>query len=253
MVSATRVHRSGIALLAVAAALAMGIAACSKSSDSGWALLLAPRHQAAPAPAPDSPQSLLRLFEWCYDNRSIERYREPFTEDFGFVFSSLDPAGNAYRGSPWTREDELTYFSNLIQSATSITLVLDRNLIVLDDPRPGKGGRWHKKVRTSVTLSILAGGGQTTVTGFATFFAVRGDSASIPSDLIARGFQPDSTRWYIERWEDETSGLGSAYRATSTTRAGGAGTHRGQVAGAQPSKSTTWGTLKVLYHSEPAK
>jgi len=249
MVSAARVHRSGVALLVVAAVLAVGIAACSRSSDTGWSLLLAPRSQAAPTP--DSPQSLLRLFEWCYNSRNVERYRELFTEDFRFVFSSLDPAGSGYRDYPWAREDEITYFSALINGggpdrppATSLNLHLDRNLIVLDDPRPGKGGRWHKKVRTSVTLSI---------TGFASFFAVRGDSASIPSDLIARGFQPDSTRWYIERWEDETSGLGSAYRATSTTRAGGAGTHRGQVAGAQPSKSTTWGTLKVLYHSEPAK
>jgi hypothetical protein len=42
------------------------------------------------------------------------------------------------------------------------------------------------------------------VTGFALFYVVRGDSAAIPPELYSRGFRPDSLRWWIERWEDET-------------------------------------------------
>jgi|SRR5436309_6115059 len=38
--------------------------------------------------------------------------------------------------------------------------------------------------------------------GQALFFAVRGDSAVLPQELIDRGFRPDSSRWYIERVEE---------------------------------------------------
>ena len=55
---------------------------------------------ADPAPSPVSPQQLMRLFEWCYDNRNIDRYAEIFTADFRFVSSALD-----YRDVPWTRDD----------------------------------------------------------------------------------------------------------------------------------------------------
>jgi len=63
--------------------------------------------------------------------------------------------------------------------------------------------------------------------GFANFFMVRGDSALIPADLAARGFRPDSTRWYIERWEDDT--------------------FQEVGARAMPTSTATWGTIKVLY------
>jgi len=39
------------------------------------------------------------------------------------------------------------------------------------------------------------------------FFVVRGDSAQIPPQLMARGFRPDTTRWYIERLEDTAAAL----------------------------------------------
>jgi len=43
------------------------------------------------------------------------------------------------------------------------------------------------------------------VTGHALFFLTRGDSAVIPAELIARGFRPDSLRWWIDRWRNQTS------------------------------------------------
>ena len=60
----------------------------------------------------------------------------------------------------------------------------------------------------------------TIVNGNTTFYLVRGDSAQIPPDLKARGFVPDATRWYIERYEDKTDtgggqGNSSALRAPS--------------------------------------
>jgi len=65
------------------------------------------------------------------------------------------------------------------------------------------------------------------VSGFANFFLVRGDSASIPDDLRQRGFFPDSTHWYVELWEDDT--------------------FSGDGARAMPAKKFTWGSLKAFY------
>jgi hypothetical protein len=43
------------------------------------------------------------------------------------------------------------------------------------------------------------------LTGRFTFFCVRGDSVAIPPELASAGVGPDSTRWWIERWEDATT------------------------------------------------
>src|SRR5438477_10985510 len=65
--------------------------------------LIAPvRGFVAPPPVPSSAPGVLRLFEWCYNNRAIAEYREIFTADYRFVFNPQDSAGAAYRGVPWT-------------------------------------------------------------------------------------------------------------------------------------------------------
>src|SRR2546422_8620220 len=107
------------------AILAVAGGGCSSSPGSPARFILGPRASET-APIADSPQSLLRLFEWCYANRDVGHYRTLFTDDFRFVFSALDLSGNAYRDS-WTREQELEYFTHLVNgggsnpAATSIT------------------------------------------------------------------------------------------------------------------------------------
>jgi hypothetical protein len=163
-----------------------------------------------PPPVPNSAQNVLRLLEWCYNNRAIEEYREIFADDYRFVYSALDSNGQAYRDVPWTREDELISTGKLFlggdatqPAATSISLAFDRNFNVTADTRPGKNPIWHKNIRTQVVLNIrTSDGGAIDVTGFANFFLVRGDSAQIPAELP---FGPDPNRWYIERWEDQTA------------------------------------------------
>ncbi|HEY3215713.1 MAG TPA: hypothetical protein VGK93_04410 [Candidatus Eisenbacteria bacterium] len=203
-------------------------------------------------PTPDSPGNVLRLLEWSCDNRAVSEYRVLFTEDFYFVFSALDASGNAYRDNPWRREDELTSTTKLFQggdtnqpAASNISLDLDRNFVVLNDPRPGKLGRWHKMIRTSVALRILAGGDQVDVTGGALFFAVRGDSALIPQELRELGFLSDSNRWYIERWEDETAQPVPPPEGRSLPAQETKGRHR--LAAANPTKNMSWGQVKVAY------
>jgi hypothetical protein len=62
---------------------------------------------------------------------------------------------------------------------------------------------------------------------------VRGDSALIPQELVSRGFRPDSTRWYVDQWNDETQ-VGSALS-------------RAFPVSALPSRGTTWGDILALY------
>jgi len=57
------------------------------------------------------------------------------------------------------------------------------------------------------------------------FHLVRGDSALLPQELLDRGARRDSTRWYVERWDDETVG----------------------PAATLPARNLTWGRLKLLY------
>src|SRR5580765_8058137 len=68
--------------------------------------LIAPvRGFVAPPPVPSSATGVLRLFEWCYNNKAIAEYSELFTADYEFLFSPLDSAGADYRGAKWRRED----------------------------------------------------------------------------------------------------------------------------------------------------
>ncbi len=70
--------------------------------------------------------------------------------------------------------------------------------VVAGDPRPGKDARWHRIVRTGVVLAATAIRDgrplERLVRGDATFYVVRGDSARVPRELVARGFRPDSAR-----------------------------------------------------------
>ena len=214
-----------------------------------------------PPPVPNSPQNLIRLFEWCWNNRDITTYKEIFTADFRFVFALGDSAGNQFRDDPVTREMELNIARNLFVGggnappATSIVLNLDPTLNPQPDSRPGKDPKWHKEIVTTVDLTIKTEGEQEyRIMGNARFFVVRGDSALIPTEL---GFPPDSNRWYIDQWNDETlTGSGGA----AVTPAGPALLRAGSAAGSastgllRPARAArvdpfemTWGQLDALY------
>ncbi len=210
-----------------------------------------------PPPSPSTPAGVVRLLEWCWDNRSITQYREVFTDDYQFIFGLRDSAGNPTRDPPLTREEELTTASNLFVGgaaqpvATSITLNLDPTLNAQPDSRPGMDPRTHKEILTNVDLSIkVEGGKEYRISGYARYFVVRGDVALIPKELKDRGFLPDSSRWYIQRWNDET--LGSSPNAVQPAAG---------LAGVRPVPRTapagvlgdaivlTWNELRAMYRS----
>ena len=226
-----------------------------------------------PPPVPSSPQGVIRLFEWCWNNRDITTYKEIFTADFRFVFAPADSAGNQFRDDPVTREMELNIARNLFvgggsaPAATSIILNLDPTLRPLADPRPGKNAKWHKEIVTTVDLTIkVEGDQQYRIMGNARFYVVRGDSALIPTEL---GFPRDSSRWYIDQWNDETlSGAGGAALQPGGAQDLRAGPARRRTAGTavadlpqraparrlqasalfpSPTYAMTWGYLNALY------
>lgn len=178
----------------------------------------------APAPVPDSPQNVVRLFQWCWQNRDYNTYRQVFTADYQFQFSLTDSAGNAYRGTPWVRDDEMLSAQHLFvggsatePAASTITLNFNSALSPQPDLRPGKTYPIHQQIDiSSLTLIVNKPDGTGyQVSGGALFYLVRGDSAQIPADINLR---PDPNRWYIERWEDETT---SGVIANALRRSGG--------------------------------
>jgi len=195
------------------------------------------------APRASSPSEALRRLEFAYDHRDDVVNRDLFTSDFEFVFVPGDSAGIPYAVTPWNRTDELASFTKLVHGGTvdqpassAIQLALDGTFTVADDPRPGKNARWHKKIRSNVVLIVNFTTSYTAdITGASDFFFVRGDSAAIPGDL---GVGPDSTLWYVDRWEDET---GPVIGPTPH------GLFPITPARAMPVTNNTWGRLKATY------
>lgn len=205
-----------------------------------------------PSPLANSPASALRLLEWSYDNRSIDRYRELFTDDFHWRCAPHDSSVTV----PWSREAELISATHLFVGgdpdaapAHSIRLSFDRNFLAYPDPQTvawDPTGRWHRSIRTSVDLHIVTVEGDgVEITGVSSFHLVRGDSARIPPDLQARGFGPDSARWYIRGWEDETD---PGPEAPGARPARSRRPARGTAASAtQPTGAMSWCRLKSIY------
>jgi hypothetical protein len=205
-----------------------------------------------PSPLASTPAGAVRLLEWSYNNRSLDRYGELFTDDFRWVCAPFDSSVTV----PWSREAELISAAHLFVGgdsdaapASSIRLAFDRNLLVLPDPHTvawDPTGRWHRTIRTFVDLHIVTVEGDgVEITGLSSFHLVRADSASIPADLLARGFGPDSLRWYIRGWEDETGpppDSPGARRAWSGRPTGGTA-----PLGTQPLRSMSWCRLKSIY------
>jgi hypothetical protein len=213
-------------------AVSLFIAACGKRSAS-------PVAPAAVTPGDATPSETLRRLEWSMNHNDLDVYLTLFTEDFVFVFSALDPYGDAYRGDLWTRADEMISADHLFRTGTvsyppasHLSVMFDKNLRVSADPRPGKDPRWHKVIRTTVVMTVVTPQQQIFITGFAGFNFVRGDSAQVPPEVVAIGFAPDSTHWFIDRWEDDTAGSG------------------GGIAHAMPTTNFTLGALKVLYRED---
>lgn len=253
-----------------ALALLLAVAGCYNPFDPR---LASRSGNSKPAPLPDTPAGVIYLFQWCWQNRAYDAYQEIFTDNYRFEFATGDSAGDFYRSTPWTRSDELATAQHLFVTgtpsnppATSITLDFTQDLSVDVDARPGKTDTtYHRFVTAQVLLRVNLSDGTQEVRGPVYFNVVRGDSAIIPPELIQRGFRPDSTRWYIERWVDGTlqngafaarhdPGWNAAGPAAYPARARGdrgapaaGAAARAGPAGSGRTLSLTWGAIKVEF------
>jgi hypothetical protein len=216
------------------------------------------RAASSPAPAPNTPANTVRLFVWCWAHRDPTRYAEVFTDDYRFIFQPNDSAGNPFRERPWLREDEMASAQHLFSGgadqppASGIEISIDSKLVPLPDPRPGHDPHWHKTINTHVDLKVTvtdaSGTPQVTpVVGNMLMYLVRGDSAVIPSELVAQGFKRDSTRWWIDRWEDQTIVTNGPASARPVRRPGLTAAFTDPPPLLPP---VTWGWLKQLYRPD---
>lgn len=220
-----------VAVGALVALLAMA-AGCSKHPTSP------PPAALDTPPSATSPENALLRFKWGWTHRDPAVLRSLLTADFSFVFGAMDSTGHAYPDGTWGRETEDTCDVHLFTGGssepplTSVNLTFDPTLLALRDVRPGHDPRVHRTVTTSVALTCRTSTASFETQGRGLFYFTRGDSASIPADEWAAGARPDSTRWWMDRWEDQTLSRGGGGLTTFST---------------QPARSSTWGQLKALY------
>lgn len=202
------------------------------------------------APKPDqppvaaTPSAALSRLAWSWKHRALEPCRDLFACDYEFAFEPDDSAGIRFQGRPWTRPDELDFTRHLFETGSALAppasyvgLDLESDAPALPDDRPGKDERWHRRIQTPFIAVVEAPGREFRVLGFETFYFTRGDSACIPQELRDQGYGPDSTRWWIERWEDY-------YLVTPV---GGARPSRALA----PIRPITIGAVKALYLDSP--
>jgi hypothetical protein len=220
------------------------------------------RAVATPPPRPTTPRKLMELIRWCWINRAVPEYEELFTDDFRFAFAAADSADNA----PILRDEEIDIARRLFLEGTASAPRANRieyeygnqNLIPLPDSRPGKMSPWHQEVQAHVVLHVyFDDAARIDVETDVIFYLVRGDSALIPKVLKERGFGSDTNRWYIERWEERSSGAAAAAGAPAepvSARWVGPGARArstADVPGTVALGQVTWGRLMARYRVGP--
>ena len=216
----------------LAATLALALAGCSSQKH-----VTAPVVTAPAGPAATSPQGAVQRLVWALESRDFASYDALLTDDYAFVFATSDSAGNHFPDRSLDRPLEETSMQHLLVGggaqppASSITAAIDSPLVSQPDTRPGRNPGWHRSIRTRLTVQFTIDQGGSpdveSVTGYALFYLVRGDSAYF---LPGSGARPDSTRWFVSRWNDESSTYG-----------GLPGVH------ADPTRSSTLGQIKFDY------
>ena len=196
--------RTALTVLAFAGLMSSG---CEKANT------LAPPRDLSPAAT--SPAAAVKRLEWAFNNRDVEAIDGLLTADLSFWTTVVDSAGNGSGLEEWTREQLLASLQALLKgdqgapAAARVQLTLDANPSPFPDSRPGHNSVFHRSVRTSLDVRVEAEEGNAfEATGHLLCYLTRGDSASIPTELLARCAKPDTARWWIDRIEDETISTG---------------------------------------------
>lgn len=148
-----------------------------------------------------SPANILTTLQMAYADRSIDMYRKLFADDFTFVFSPADTAGNDPTPARWGLADELRATSNMFRS--EFVYRTELTSYVLGVPEPADSliygpKAWIVRVsRANLQVHARTEGGDTVtyvVDGATEVFYFRED----PTRLIY-----GNPAWFIFRWEDQ--------------------------------------------------
>lgn len=193
-----------------------------------------------PPAGPVSPLHALSLLQYAWVHRDTFQLGLLPSQDFEFVFAASGSPGVGIQGASWGRRDELASSRHLFVGggtpppADGIALDFDWNQasVPLEDPRPGHQNAWHRMIRAPYSLTVTTRSATWQIDGVCDFYFVRGDSAAIPPDAVVFPDVPDSSRWWLDRWEE--------LPAASANRSGAANR-------TMPAVAPRWGDLKQLY------
>jgi hypothetical protein len=191
-------------------------------------------------PANDTPQHAIQRLVAAYEQKQAPEYRDLFTGDFRFEFSTAaDPTLAQKYHDGWLKGDEDTSALHLFRgftddstgyhpAASSIDLTFP-NTTPIGDTASGDSIR-YKVLATRVDGVIVVSGQTEDVryvidNNFLRFYLVRGDAAvGLDAEQPA-----DDAHWYVYRWVDETAMPAAPGRTPSAT------------------VPTTWARVKALY------
>lgn len=220
--------------LVTALLIACVASGCSKSSTRP----MLPPVQVAVA---TTPVAALQALGLALDARDTTAYRELFTTDYVFRLDPRDPAFFEWPGPVLTRSDELIAAAHMFRVGNQTVAAANRievtwldSLIAFPDGRPGKTSPYHAMIATRGRILADLGDAILDISDPQVFYLVRGDSAQIPPEL---GVAADSTRWFIERWEDYALASPAAWEHARNAR----------PAQTTPGSRKLWGSLKKLY------
>lgn len=221
-------------LLVTALFLACVAAGCSKTPMRP---VVPPAHAAVAT----TPVGAVQALGLACEARDTTAYRALFTVDYVFRLDPFDPSFYEYPGSELTRADELILAAHMfhlgnhtVAAASRIEVAWLDSLIESPDDRPGKTSPYHAMISTRGRILADLGDAIFDASDPQVFYLVRGDSALVPPGL---GLAADSTRWFIERWEDYSLAPPAAWERTRDTR----------PMQTTPGGRKLWGSLKKLY------
>lgn len=203
----------------------------------------------APIPEADTPRNLMIRFREIYQQRQFVHYEKLFTSDFRFQFSAAtDPELAAQYGDNWGLDNEISYAQHLfdgggtdqngqpVPPATRITMNLDP--FPIDDPaRPDSSAHYKTLIvpllHVEIEIPDTADPAIYTIEGRYQFWMVRGDAAHLLEGQVA-----DATRWYIYKWEDQSTPAASVSNSINPID---------HTEGELPATPSSWGRLKAVY------
>jgi hypothetical protein len=186
-----------------------------------------------PLPANSSPAGALARLEAALELQNGNGYRDLFTSDYYFSFSSeTDPNLVVYYGTSWDRTLEDLAMRNVFDAASTVVVTFS-NVTIVDDSTHADSTAWYRVARIpscSADVTIPDGSGgfvSYNLDGRQDFALVRGDAALLPAGLPA-----DSTHWYVRQWSDLSIPVVARTKPLPT------------IAMPLPASTMTWGRLK---------